>query len=415
MPNINAKTVILLIANFVCICMLSFAQPVLKEPRKNKDFGKSLEQYGKKDEKDKKTKATDEEETIKVETNLVANDVLVINQKGNALVGLKKEDFIIKENGETQNIEVFSYGESADIPRSIVLVIDYSTSLLPYIENSVEAAKVLVDKLHPQDRMAIVTDDVKLLVDFTRDKKQLKKTLDDLKERCKSFVNGGKSWQYSALLAVLNEMFDNEDIRPIIIFQTDGDEYNFLKPIKYFTLDQKEKFPDWCKNRDKGYCERTYGFADIKEKIEKSRATIYSIIPGIRFVGFSEEEKLKRGEISNYNKYKTLMKGVNEEKLVNYSKTHAADEAVIKNAWQTSVVEVSNLSGGYADFLEKPEDAATIYSSIFQVIENRYLIGYYPKNEAKDGKRRNVKIEVKGHPEYIVVGRKSYIAPIEEK
>jgi hypothetical protein len=33
----------------------------------------------------------------------------------------------------------------------------------------VEAAKILVDQLGPRDIMAVVTDDVKLLVDFTRD------------------------------------------------------------------------------------------------------------------------------------------------------------------------------------------------------------------------------------------------------
>jgi hypothetical protein len=47
------------------------------------------------------------------------------------------------------------------------------------------------------------------------------------------------------------------------------------------------------------------------------------------------------------------------------------------------------------------------------VIENRYVVGYYPKNEARDGTRRSVKIEVKGHPEYVVLGRKTYFAPEE--
>ena len=38
-------------------------------------------------------------ETIKVETNLVVSDVLVLNDKGNALIGLKSSDFIITDNG----------------------------------------------------------------------------------------------------------------------------------------------------------------------------------------------------------------------------------------------------------------------------------------------------------------------------
>ena len=34
----------------------------------------------------------------------------------------------------------------------------------------------------------------------------------------------------SALMATLREMFDYEDQRPVIIFQTDGDELRLLQP-----------------------------------------------------------------------------------------------------------------------------------------------------------------------------------------
>jgi hypothetical protein len=101
-----------------------------------------------------------------------------------------------------------------------VLVIDYSGSQFPYIKNSVDAAAVLVDKLGPRDRMAIVTDDVEMLVDFTNDKRELKKKLNTLLEKSKGNdgflgVGGtrqqfGKSAQYSALMATLKEAFDEK-------------------------------------------------------------------------------------------------------------------------------------------------------------------------------------------------------------
>jgi hypothetical protein len=71
---------------------------------------------------------------------------------------------------------------------------------------------------------------------------------------------------------------------------------------------------------------------------------------------------------------------------------------------------VAELSGGNAGFIEKPEDAESIYADIFTVIKNRYVIGYYPTNQEQDGKRRELKIEVRNHPEYFVTGRKAYIA-----
>ncbi|MCV4696950.1 hypothetical protein OFB92_27975, partial [Escherichia coli] len=57
-------------------------------------------------------------------------------------------------------------------------------------------------------------------------------------------------------------------------------------------------------------------------------------------------------------------------------------------AGQTGMFRLAELSGGYADYIEKPEDAMNVYLNILKVIDNRYLLGYYPKNEKKDGKRR---------------------------
>ncbi|MDX6446604.1 MAG: hypothetical protein QOH71_3678 [Blastocatellia bacterium] len=72
------------------------------------------------------------------------------------------------------------------------------------------------------------------------------------------------------------------------------------------------------------------------------------------------------------------------------------------------MLKVAQLSGGFADFIEKPEDAENVYANIFTVIKNRYLIGYYPTNRKRDGKRRQITIEVRGHPEFTVTGRKAY-------
>ena len=164
---------------------------------------------------------------VRVETDLVLCAVLVLDAHGKTVRGLTAEDFIVKEDNKPQEVATLSLGNSEDLPRSIVLVIDYSVSQSPYIRTSIESAKLLVDKLNPKDRMAIVTDDVNLLVDFTSNKELLKTQLEGLKTSALS-GNIGQSEQYDALLASLNELFDNEDVRPIIIFQTDGDQLEKL-------------------------------------------------------------------------------------------------------------------------------------------------------------------------------------------
>ena len=107
------------------------------------------------------------------------------------------------------------------LPRSIALINQYQQ--FPYFKSSIDAAKLLVDKLNPQDKLAIVTVNVKLRMDFTKDKILLKKTLNSLK---KEDIVGA---EFDTLLAVLNEMFTNEDRNPIIIFQGDGNEIIWLK------------------------------------------------------------------------------------------------------------------------------------------------------------------------------------------
>jgi hypothetical protein len=77
---------------------------------------------------------------------------------------------------------------------------------------------------------------------------------------------------------------------------------------------------------------------------------------------------------------------------------------------QQAAEGVADLTGGQTFFLEQPDQAGDIYSRILSDVNRRYVIGYYPTNKATDGKRRKVAIEVRNHPDYIIQGRKSYIA-----
>ena len=76
---------------------------------------------------------------------------------------------------------------------------------------------------------------------------------------------------------------------------------------------------------------------------------------------------------------------------------------------QLAITELAKFTGGWTGYLEQPEQADKIYSGILSGINRRYVIGYYPTNQESDGKRRKVKTEVNGHPEYKILGRKTYI------
>ncbi|MDX6529445.1 MAG: hypothetical protein QOH41_1735 [Blastocatellia bacterium] len=374
-----------------------FSQSSPDERPQLKDFGSSLKRLkwdSKKQttvEKKRAGKPGDSaaDDVIRVETNLVVCDVQVRDKDGKTVLGLTKENFIVTEDGRPQRMQHFSLGNDLKVGRSIVLLIDYSGSESPYINNSVEGAKVLVDQLGPKDTVAIVTDDVEMLVDFTRDKVKLKKALDSLKTKSGQH-KFGRSKQFSALMATVRELFTPEDIRPIVIFQTDGDQVFHLQPSIPQILSIPDKIPESWHGGDI----EPFSLRDLYHAIERSRASIYTVIPGPRLIEVSSSRDLKTTETVIGDKQKIY----SMRDLYRWGQLAAAGAAI----------------GGWTTYLLKPEDALDIYARILADINSRYVIGYYPINKEHDGKRRKVLVEVRDHPEYSVSGRKSYIAPEPE-
>ncbi|HEV2863552.1 MAG TPA: VWA domain-containing protein [Pyrinomonadaceae bacterium] len=403
---------------FAFCLFLAAVCPGARVAAQEKEFKVSLKRPAREDVKKTEAggqgtaEAEDEDEVVRVETSLVACDVLVMDKSGRAVTGLTAKDFVVTEEGVPQEIGTFSLGDNARLPRSIILIIDYSGSQLPFIENSVKAAQMLVEQLNPRDRMAIVTDDVELLVEFTRDKKLLKDTLEALKKKAKSdgppSERLGRSQQYTALLATLNEMFEPGDTRPIVIFQTDGDELTGLRDNKlpWFTPHlTPEQLAEVVKRREAMM--RGYSLADIYRVAERSRATVYTVVPGVKLIGLEAGEEPKKLKALRERLFRRPPRGVTAEEWMKF----VADRT---RAMQLALFGLSKVTGGWMDYLEEPDQARAIYARILSDINRRYVIGFYPSNKLRDGKRRALKIEVRDHPDYTVWGRKSYYAPDPE-
>jgi VWFA-related protein len=362
---------------------------------------------GKKHDTDAKGTA---EEAIRLRTLLASFEVLVTDpMQKHAITALSKDDFTVSEDDQPQQITTFARGDSASKPRSVVLLLDASPSQAPYFRASIEAAKMLVSQLGHNDEMAIVSDDIELIIDFTCDKTKLGSALDSIERqagRGDLALLGrmrGRSLQFSALFAVLRELVNNEEARPIIIFQTDGDEAASFR-------DQPGPI-----NPAQGWPRREYGLVDIYGAAERSRATIYSVVTNERLVGLPPSEMYTRARTMIDARMRAAFK--KEEDYRRYSDTHPITETYVW-MWidlfgrgQSAAARMAELTGGWAAFLEKAEDPTRIYSQILTDINNRYVIGFYPTNTKPDGRMRRVKIEVRGHPEYVVHGRQWYYAP----
>src|SRR5918999_461796 len=122
-----------LICVFLLLPGLAFAQT--REKPKLKDFGSSLKKLKWDPQKNSTTDtstSSDDEDVIKIETSLVVSELLVLDKQGRPVEGLKQSDFVITEEGTPQQVGHFLLGDNRSLPRSIVLIIDYSGSQFPY-------------------------------------------------------------------------------------------------------------------------------------------------------------------------------------------------------------------------------------------------------------------------------------------
>jgi hypothetical protein len=232
-------------------------------------------------------------------------------------------------------------------------------------------------------------------------------------------------------MATLNEAFDEEDQNAVIVFQTDGDELEFLRnsAIVYEVppgvppelLREVQEEVEQKKKLQRALVTE-FSLDDVYRAAEKSRATIYSIIPRTRLLDLTKDEQIQRLQAEDErtvatwaaassekvrNNFKVLEEQRRKKLTPELLQMRIDQELTIQHA----LVDLAKLSGGWAEFLETKSQTATIYNRILADLNLRYIIGYYPTNKAHDGKRRRIAIEVKGHPEYIITSRKSYYAP----
>jgi hypothetical protein len=267
------------------------------------------------------------------------------------------------------------------------------------METSLSGAETLVRGMRPNDSMAIVTDDVEQLTDFTSDKTLLLQSIGSLRERLR---NGklGKSRQFCALMAAIRELTPKAAQRPIVIFQTDGDQFVRLKG----GIGE-------AANRDAPV---RYSFDDVVRSARGSGTSIYSIVPG----RFSEElstnvlSEMARAEEQTVRSFYAVA----NPKIGHKPAPVKLTRDFVRNWYETrkrdrrAIADVAVSTGGWAENLEDPTQADAIYSRILRDADQRYIIAYYPKNLLFSGERRNVVVSIRNNPGLSIRGRKSYTA-----
>lgn len=150
---------------------------------------------------------------VRVES--VTLDVVVVDERGRFVPGLTRDDFVILDRGEPQQIEFFT---AEFTPVTTLLLLDSSSSVRSSLSAIQTAAYLFAQNLSEGDRarIGLFSSGVRFGPQFT----------DDLSEHYAllgSMHPAGKTALYDAIIEALEELASVEGRKSLLVF-TDGDD-----------------------------------------------------------------------------------------------------------------------------------------------------------------------------------------------
>ena len=155
-----------------------------------------------------------DDDVVRIDTNLIQLNIGVVDRRGNPVLDLQRDNFIVYEDGVRQSITSF---ESITTPFSLALLLDMSGSTLGFRQNLKLAAWRFIDALAPEDRVAVIgfNERTDLIANFTTDRKKIAWAIERADGR-------GGTELYSALDYALKQLASEGSRRKAIIVLTDG-------------------------------------------------------------------------------------------------------------------------------------------------------------------------------------------------
>ena len=154
--------------------------------------------------------------SVGVNVDLVMMYTSVFDKNGHFISGLQKDKFDVYEDGVRQEITSFS---QEDVPISMGIIIDTSSSMDDKIEQVNRAAHAFIQANNRQDEVFLVgfNDEVELLQPFTND-------IDEITDALENAVITGGTALYDAVFLGVEEAGRGEKSKKAIVVITDGED-----------------------------------------------------------------------------------------------------------------------------------------------------------------------------------------------
>jgi VWFA-related protein len=342
----------------------------------------------------------DEGDVVRVETQLVSVPAVVTDRSGHPLAGLRLDNFTLFEDGKPQRLTNFATTET---PFEIALLLDTSGSTRNDLGLIREAANAFIRALRAGDRVAIVAfknmdrengppvASVDVVSPLTDNREVLQVAIQDLG------TSNGTPF-YDGLGRVANEVFrepprDEMRGRRAVVALTDGvdsssnTDFNAARTAlaraglaSYFIQVSTE---DYVEDRLLKDCEDDGRLTLSAKQLERFRRLFVPQLQKEDYQDFCRLGQFERMDISR--------------RLYNLARQEMS--------------EMARGSGGKNFSAATLNDARAAFAQVANEIGTQYSLGYYPSNKTRDGRFRQIKVELRGVKDANVRAREGYYAP----
>lgn len=310
------------------------------------------------------TAAAQVDDPLNVDSAIVRVNVGVVDQRGRPIVSLDRSNFSVFEDGVKQDISHF---ELSTAPFSVVMMLDMSGSTKSFRQNIVLSAARFLDALAPDDRVAVIEfyNKVNLLNDFTADRRTILHSI--------TAANGsGETNLYKGYELALERLAKEGNRRKAIVVLTDGVDTNAKNQDRNLLSKlPAEQIPTAIKP------EANVELNRILDRADKLGVTIFPLA-------------LPTGDPA---------------KLADPTPLQVA----MYSAARSRLKLVADRSGGTLNAITRLDEMGRLYAVIAAEIRTLYTLEYQPVNPVRDGKWREIKIQV-SDGDLIARSRNGYFA-----
>jgi VWFA-related protein len=401
-----------------------------------------------------------EKPTFKVQVDLVTNDVIVRDEKGNFIPDLKKEDFEVLEDGVKQDIAsmtVVTGGRVTNVlappppppPEGIILPPtrpknDVSGRIFLFFVDDLHLQfhntgrvrelfkKISKELVHEGDMFGIVSSGPSsIAIDMTYDRNRLdeaikKMTGNELKPsdiiQGPSGAEGPSEVRYRAHVAfstvndVLTELEKVHNRRKALVYVSDGYDFNPFQDARLGLMDPNSPFAqnEFARSQNQMNSQNSDGSANTPDPFSSQQKQNEE---------FADADLARElGELTRTaNRANVTMYTIDPRGLVGMGDI---DDQVDPQQWnefvrksQDSLRVIAEETGGIA--VVNQNDFSRALKRIDAETSDYYVLGYYSKNPDPTKRRRQIIVKV-NRPNASVWARKEYVlkpppAPVSSK